>query len=73
MSEILADAMKVIVHIVDPKPDPIWIARTDRVVGEADPQTIAEAEIGVGLRNRTAFAGIAVEQAFIGPALQNER
>ena len=72
VSEVLADAVQVIVHIVDPELDAVWIARAHCVVGESDAQAIAEAEIRVGLRHRTPFARIAVEQFVVGPALENE-
>ena len=52
----LPDAVKVVVHIVDPEADAVLVVR-DRIAWsmrqEAD--AVAEAEVGVGLRDRPAL------------------
>ncbi|MBQ8103157.1 MAG: hypothetical protein IJ127_09705, partial [Afipia sp.] len=62
----------MIVHVVDPEFDPVRIARANGVISQPKAQPIAVAEIGGGLRDRTALAGLAVEQLFVREALQHD-
>jgi hypothetical protein len=67
----LADAVQVIVEVIDPEADVIVVAGADRLLHAQEPRAVADAEVGIGLRHRPALDIVAVEQPVRGPAPQH--
>ena len=68
----LADAVHVVVAVADPEVDAVRVARAHGLVGLDETRGVADAEVGVRLGHRAAFAVVAVQQARRRQALQHE-
>src|ERR1700681_286864 len=70
-AERLADAVQMVIEVVDPEADEILIARPDRLIDTAEANEVAEAEVRIRLRHRPALDVVTVEQLFRCQAAQH--
>ena len=68
----LADAVKVIVEVVDPEADTVLVARAHGVIEAPESDQIAIAEIGIGPRHGAALDIVRIEQLLGGDAAQHK-
>ena len=67
----LADAVQVVVHVVQPEGDAVRLAAARRRLHVAVAMPVAEREIRVAVRHRPPLDVVGVQQLVVGPAAQH--
>ena len=71
-AEGLADAVQVVVGVLDPEGDAILVAGCDGILDQLEPLPVQEAEVGIRFRDRTALCLVRVQQTIRSLAVQHE-